>query len=59
MAWRWEPCVHVTGLGLFAEAIKRLVIRFFTSKHDGAGLGLAISQRFERAQPGALRGERR
>ena len=49
-----EVVVRDTGPGIPAEILKKLFIPFFTTKKNGTGLGLPISQRIIKAHGGDL-----
>lgn len=49
-----EIAVSDSGLGIDAEALQKLFVPFYTTKSDGTGLGLPISQRIVHAHGGDL-----
>ncbi|MEJ5991300.1 HAMP domain-containing sensor histidine kinase [Ramlibacter sp. PS3R-8] len=51
---RVEVSVCDTGAGLSAEAMRTLFMPFVTTKPDGLGLGLAITQRIVEAHEGTI-----
>ena len=54
-----EITVDDNGPGLSTEALQKLFIPFFTTKHHGTGLGLPISRRLVEAHGGELSARRR
>jgi two-component system, LuxR family, sensor kinase FixL len=53
-----EVAVHDTGAGLSADVMGTLFTPFITTKADGLGIGLAITQRIVEAHAGAIIAER-
>jgi two-component system sensor kinase FixL len=51
-----EVCVRDDGPGLPVEDVAKLLEPFFTTKRQGLGMGLSISQRIIEAHGGTLRG---
>ncbi|MFC6592959.1 ATP-binding protein [Deinococcus lacus] len=52
----WELTVTDSGAGLSAEMQDALFRPFHTTKPDGLGLGLSLSQRLAEGMEGELRG---
>jgi two-component system sensor histidine kinase HydH len=52
------PCVEIAvqddGPGMDEETLERAFVPFYTTKHGGMGLGLALCERLTRAQGGAI-----
>ncbi len=52
------PCVEIsvedTGCGIAPEDLPQLFVPFFTRRHDGTGLGLAVCQRIVQAHQGTI-----
>ena len=57
--YQGQPAVDIkitdTGPGIEKDVLQKMFIPFFTTKEDGNGLGLAISQRLVEAHHGNLR----
>ncbi|MDX1614354.1 MAG: GAF domain-containing protein [Candidatus Promineifilaceae bacterium] len=50
---------HDTGAGIKPDSLEQLFEPFFSTKHGGTGLGLAVSQEIVRSHGGALSAENR
>jgi signal transduction histidine kinase len=49
-----EVSIHDTGVGLGSTVVDRLFDAFFTTKHNGTGMGLAICRSIIEAHDGRI-----